>query len=230
MSITFRGWALLLLAVVLGFAVLHLVKFTGPWRLVPAILFPLVPLLALRAVAGRRIWAALFRPVSLSDAGLALAIALLNIVVTFAIGALITQIHSATVSANPAFAGLNHEGISGRIWFFAASVPQLLGEEILTIVPFLALLTWFTNKLRVSRERAIFCAWILSALPFALAHLPTYQWNLVQCLLIIGSARLVLSLAYLRTGNLLVCAMAHVLNDWILFGGGLWLASFTQGV
>lgn len=49
-------------------------------------------------------------------------------------------------------------------------------------------------------------------LPFALAPLPTYQWNLAQCRLVIGSARLVLSLACLLSKNVVVSTLARVLN------------------
>ena len=42
-------------------------------------------------------------------------------------------------------------------------------------------------------------AWLGSAVLFGLLHLPTYRWDFVQCLLIIGTARLVLSMAYIKT-------------------------------
>ena len=44
-------------------------------------------------------------------------------------------------------------------------------------------------------------------------RLPTRQWNLVQRLLIIGTARLVPSLAYMTTRNLWVSIGAHLLGD-----------------
>lgn len=46
------------------------------------------------------------------------------------------------------------------------------------------------------------------------AHLPTYNWNFVQCFLVIGSARLVLTLAFIKTKNIWVSMGAHVLTDW----------------
>ena len=54
----------------------------------------------------------------------------------------------------------------------------------------------------------VLLAWLLSAIPFALLHLPTYQWDWVQCLAIIGTARLVLSLGYLLTRIMLVMVVA----------------------
>jgi membrane protease YdiL (CAAX protease family) len=218
-----RAWALVLLAVALGFASLHLPLPGGVWRLVPALLFPLIPLLALRRVAGPQAWPALFRRVSMRDLALALGIALLNIAVTFAVGAAVFAWFGA--SANPAIAALSRQGTGERALFFAAAIPQLLGEELLTMLPLLALLSWFSGPLGLPRRQALLWAWLLSALPFALVHLPTYQWNVLQCLLVIGSARLVLSLAYLRSRNLLVSTLAHVLNDWILLGAALALGS-----
>jgi hypothetical protein len=60
-------------------------------------------------------------------------------------------------------------------------------------------------------------AWLISSLLFGLIHLPTYDWNWVQCIVIIGTARMVLSLAWILTKNIWVSTGAHILNDWLLF-------------
>ena len=62
-----------------------------------------------------------------------------------------------------------------------------------------------------------FLAWLISAVWFGAAHLPTYGWNLAQAMIVIGGARLVLSLAFIRSKNLWVSAGAHILNDWSIF-------------
>jgi membrane protease YdiL (CAAX protease family) len=223
-ALSARAWGLLMLAVVLGFAALYLPLPQGPAHLLPTLLFPLIPLLCLRAVAGPH-WRALFGRLNIKDLGLALGIALLNIAVTVLIGSVVVQ-HFGS-SPNPVFGQLGRESGGDIAWFFLATLPQLFGEELFTVLPLLALLSWFTGPLGLSRGRALLLAWLLSALPFALAHLPTYQWNLAQCLLVIGSARLVLSLAYLRSSNILVSTLAHVLNDWLLFGGALVLSGLA---
>ena len=220
-----RSWAMVLFAVALGFAALNLPLDDGAWRFIPALLFPLIPLLTLRAVAGPQTWSALFRRPSLSDLLLALGIALLNILVTLIVAAAVT--HWLGANANPAVAELGALSAVERALFFAATIPQLLGEEVLTLLPLLALLSGFSGPLRMPRRRALILAWLISALPFALLHLPTYQWNLPQCLLVIGTARLVLSLAYLRSRNLVVATLAHVLNDWMLFGGAIALGGLS---
>ena len=55
----------------------------------------------------------------------------------------------------------------------------------------------------------------MTAVWFGAAHLPTYDWNLGQAIIVIGAARLVLTLAFIRTKNLWVSFGAHVLNDWV---------------
>ena len=73
------------------------------------------------------------------------------------------------------------------------------------------------SALRVGRGLSIVIAWLATAVLFGLVHLPTYNWNLAQVLLIIGLARLILSLAGIKTKNLWVSAGAHIFNDWTFF-------------
>ena len=61
----------------------------------------------------------------------------------------------------------------------------------------------------------------MSSLLFGLIHLPTYDWNLIQCIVVIGTARMVLTLGWILTKNIWVSTGAHIINDWLLFGVGL---------
>ncbi len=227
-SLSGLQWLVVLAGVALAFWLLvsPWTRPAHPWGLwVPVLLFCLVPLGALALVAGRA-WTALFRRVRGRDILLMVGIAALNLVVTLLVGLVVTGLHHG--SANPAFQTLSDADTVTRTLTFAAMVPQLLGEELLTILPFLALLWWLHARVKVQRRTAVVLAWLLSAIPFALVHLPTYQWDLVQCLVIIGTARLVLTLAYLFSRNLWVSTGAHVLNDWALFGLGLVLGSLPH--
>ncbi|KRG70581.1 CPBP family intramembrane glutamic endopeptidase [Pseudoxanthomonas dokdonensis] len=227
-SLSGRQWLVVLAGVVLAFYLL-----TAPWthplspwgRWLPALLFCTVPLVALSLVAGRH-WTAPFHRLTGRDALLMFGIAVLNMVVTLPLGALVNGLHHGSV--NPLFQSMGQADATTRWMTFAAMVPQLLGEELLTILPFLALLWCLATRLKLQRRTSVVLAWILSAIPFALVHLPTYQWDLMQCLLTIGSARLVLSLAYIFSRNLWVSTGAHVINDWTLFGAGLWMASLAD--
>jgi len=106
---------------------------------------------------------------------------------------------------------------AGLFAFYAGTGIQLFGEELLTIVPFLAIMWLCASVFNMSRKTSILLAWVVSAIIFGLLHLPTYQWNIMQCLLTISIARLVLSLAYMKTKNIWVSAGAHIFNDWFLF-------------
>ena len=101
--------------------------------------------------------------------------------------------------------------------FYPRTAIQLLGEELLTILPFLALLYFLVAKAGWSRKRAVLLSWLVTAVAFGLVHLPTYDWNVLQCVLVIGGARMILTLAYIRTKNIWVSTGAHILNDWALF-------------
>jgi uncharacterized protein len=224
-ALTPAQWGLLMLAVAVGFAALLMPIGDSPWLgVIPAILFPAIPLLALRAIAGPH-WKALFLRLRWQDVRLAVGVAMLNIAVTVSVGLVVTKLFGA--NANPAFRVMEGESAGELLLFALKTIPQLLGEEVLTMLPLLALLAFLSGRMRLSRRRAVVAAWLLTALLFGLLHLPTYGWNWAQCILIIGSARLVLSLAYLWTCNLWVSTLAHIINDWTLFGTGL-LAMLLQ--
>jgi membrane protease YdiL (CAAX protease family) len=214
-------WLWLMAAVAAGYLVLVL---PIPWpggpfgALLPALLFPVIPLAALAHVAPGH-WKVIFGAVRGRELRLMLGIALLNIVVSMSLGALVRVLMDVT--PNAATAQLGGMDTTGRFAFFAKTLPQLLGEEVVTVLPFLAVLTMLSNRFGTGRKRATAGAWLLSSLLFGLIHLPTYDWNLIQCIVIIGTARMVLTLGWILTKNLWVSTGAHIINDWLLFGVGL---------
>ena len=229
-TVTGRGWLLVLLAVVVGFATLTLffpstdTLLTG-WVRVAA--FVGLPLIALRLAAPGH-WHAIFRRAGGREVKLMFVFAFANIAITITIGALISMFGTAVGNAGIADAG-KLEG--ARLFnFFAKVAPQLLGEELLTILPFLAILAVCHDRLGFGRNASAVIAWLLSAAAFGLVHLPTYNWNFVQCLVVIGSARLVLTLAYVWTKNIWVSAGAHIINDWLLIGSTVVLTPLVPTV
>lgn len=186
----------------------------GYLRLAPGVLLALLPLIGLALVAGRH-WTALFRKVGLKDIGWMFAFALLNYVIAVPLGFIALEF--IPTETNAGISGMANSDSAFQILFFVNSLPQLLGEELITIVPFLALLHFLTNKFGLSTRAAVIVAWLVTAVWFAAIHLPTYNWNILQCLILIGGARLVLTLAYLKTKNLWVSTGAHIINDWTTF-------------
>ncbi|MEV0358518.1 CPBP family intramembrane glutamic endopeptidase [Nocardia sp. NPDC050697] len=208
-----RQWVLAWLSVAVGFAALVLLPQPDSIAaLLPRALFVVLPL-AVLAVLARPYWSALFRPVRGRDVLTMVGFGVLNVVVSSVLGLLVAAVFGA--NANPATDGI--EGAGEVLAFYLGTGIQLVGEELFTVIPFLALLYFLTRRGAVSRKTAIAVAWLATAVWFGAAHLPTYDWNFAQCFIVIGGARLVLTLAWIRTKNLWVCSGAHILNDWVLF-------------
>lgn len=223
-SISTGGWLLALAFTAIGYAALVTpMPFTDNgatgWARVAA--FVLLPLLGLILAAPHH-WKALFRPVGPREIRLMFGFALLNIVISMTIGAVFKLF--GTVASNTSIANAAKLDDSALAGFFAKVAPQLLGEELITMIPFLTILAYASSIAGFSRNRAVMAAWLLSALGFGLLHLPTYDWNLVQCIVVIGGARIVLTLAYIYTKNLWVSTGAHIINDWTLMASTVFLA------
>lgn len=215
-----QQWLFVMAAIVCGYAVLVLAAnvpfFTTRFgQFIPAILFFAFPLAALAAVTPQH-WTALFRKIRVRDVMWMILFALLNIIVTMAVGLAVWAL--TTTAANPVIGAVGSMASDDLTFFFLKTIPQLFGEEVLAILPFLALTYVLHTRMQMSRTVAILGAWLIAAMLFGAAHLPTYNWNWAQCFIVIGGARLVLLLPYMLTKNIWVSAGAHILNDWALLG------------
>lgn len=221
-------WLKIMIAVAIGFALL---LFPPPFLrgavsgLVPVILFFAVPLAVLAQVTPKG-WTAIFRPLRGRDFLWMIAFAILNIIVAFVMGAVILALTETT--SNAGITGLAQQDAFERAMFFIRSVPQLFGEEVFSILPFLALL-WLFTKRGMSRKTAVVIASLLVAILFAAAHLSTYGYNVIQALGGVGVARLVLLLPYIMAKNIWVSTGAHILNDWFSFGMSILGGSIAAG-
>lgn len=214
-------WLILMAATALGFSLLLVPIPVLPVPLRQAasmILFPVVPMVALIVLTGGH-WRALFRKFTPGHALWVLVFLVLNLIASIIVGLLVSSIYGA--EANPAVSGLADMDTANRLKFFLLTIPQLFGEELVTILPFLALLTLGTSRLGMSRRNALIMAWVASAVLFGCLHLPTYGWNIVQCVLIIGTARIMLTLAYIKTKSITVSTLTHIANDWVIFSVGI---------
>lgn len=217
-----RGWLMIMVAVLVAFGLLvSLPLKTFPFDFIPALLFTGLPLLALMAVTGWRA-PAVFRPIGVKGVLAGLGFAVLTIICSIAVGFVLTNLMD--MSSNPDVAELAKANQNDLLLFLARTLIQLIGEELVTVLPLLAVLWLCVFKFGMSRRWGLVIAVIVSTLWFAAMHLPTYDWNVLQCFAGIGTARLILTLAYVVTRNLWVCTIAHVANDWSLF-----LTSFAIG-
>ncbi len=216
-TITGAQWAIVMVAVAVSFLILGygLDHLKGDWLpFIPRVLFVAIPLRALAFVTPKY-WTAIFRKVHFKDVMWMFGFGILNVLVTLGVGAITVRLFST--AANPAATAVVGKGAAGLFAFYSGTGIQLFGEELLTILPFLAIMYLFTKTFNMGRKGSVLWAWVITAVIFGLLHLPTYDWNVLQCLLTISVARLVLSLAYIKTKNIWVSTGAHIFNDWFLF-------------
>jgi uncharacterized protein len=229
-TISTSGWLLVAAGVVTGFLALVIPLpftdnlFTGWLRV---LLFVGLPLLALR-MASPSSWTAIFSRIGLREVKLMFVFALLNIVISMAVGVAVKFF--GTVTANAGIADAAQLGGAQLANFFAKVAVQLLGEELMTILPFLAILALSRKLTGMGRNAALIVAWLASAVAFGLVHLPTYDWNFIQCVVVIGSARLVLTWAYIWSKNIWVSTGAHIINDWTLIAVTTFLAPLATSI
>ncbi|CAN7253429.1 CPBP family intramembrane metalloprotease [Phenylobacterium sp. LjRoot219] len=211
------AWLVVMAAVAAAFGALIYLPRVLPYRhdaYLGVAAFVALPLIALQVTA-KRGWTALFHRPTARDLWIALAFAPATLLASAAAALLLMRF--GKVVANPAAAFLHSLEGSERWAFIAGTAPQLLGEELITLLPFLGLLSLLHARGRLPRRTAVVLAWIGSSLIFGALHLPTYQWQMGQALLVIGVARLVLTVPYLLTKNIWVSTLTHVAHDWSLF-------------
>jgi membrane protease YdiL (CAAX protease family) len=220
-----QQWILLMIAASVGFMALvnglgGVVPSLSGW--LPVALYSAIPLGALMLFAGKH-WTALFWKVSGKDILLMFLFALLTIAVMFGVGAIL--VNTTETTQNTAVASIADKSSAQILLFYMRSAVQLFGEELMTILPFLFIMYLFAGVMKTGRVTAIFLAWLLTGVLFAIQHLPTYGWNLVQAFGGVGIVRLVLTLPYIMTKNIWVSTGAHVLNDWFTFSFTLFATS-----
>lgn len=228
MGIGASQWLIVVLAVASAYVVLIQTQplFRTGWAsFIPAIFFVGIPLAALAAVAGNG-WTALFRRMRAADILLIGVFLVLNWIVTLVVGFIsVTFLDAQT---NPAGGQVAVTTGVARMLFFGRTGVQLLGEELFTILPFLALLCWLTAT-GLGRKPTIILGTLVVSVVFALVHLPTYGWNWPHTLVALVPVRIVLLLPYIMTKNIWVSTGVHVLNDWMIFGLPLLLAAGMAG-
>ncbi|KRE72653.1 CPBP family intramembrane glutamic endopeptidase [Arthrobacter sp. Soil762] len=219
-------WLVIIASCVAGFLALTLIpEANNVGSLLTRFLFAAIPFSVFIALTGG-FWKSIFRKLTGRDFLDMVIFWLLNLIVSAAVGAIVFAVFGA--NANTATDSVLDGGPAEVIAFYVGTGVQLFGEEIFTILPFLAVMYLLYTKARLTRTASILLAWFITAIWFGAAHLPTYDWNFAQALLIIGAARLVLTLAFIRTKNILVSTGAHILNDWSSFTLVLIAASLTS--
>lgn len=208
-----RGGLLVLAACTLAFAALLWLPKAIPGNLggwLGATAFVALQMLGLLLVVGPA-WMALFRRPRARD--LLVAFAAVPLVIGVPALVALGVVGEDALTANAAIGAAAGLPASQVVNLLAVSAVQLLGEELVTILPLLVLLSAL-HRAGLPAWLALGIAWVATSLAFGALHLPTYQWHFGQALLVIGSARLVLTGVYLLTRNIWASTVAHIANDW----------------
>ena len=113
-------------------------------------------------------------------------------------------------SNNPIFDLLTEDNFKS---FFLSTLIQFIAEEIIFIIPFLFII----NKVKIENNIIkTILAILISSIIFGAMHLSTYDFNILQAVLIISIIRTGLSMSYVISKNLSVTYIIHIIYDWTL--------------
>lgn len=151
----------------------------------------------------------IFLPIKMKDI-LYIIIGLGFSIVAVIISAIAVERLGIKGATNPIFDVLTPDNFKS---FFVSTTIQFIAEEIIFIIPFLFVI----NKMKTENNilKTIF-ALLLSSVIFGAMHLSTYDFNLLQAVLIISIIRTGLSLSYVLSKNLSVTYIIHIIYDWSL--------------
>ena len=220
------GWVVILVGVALGLAA----DFAGnsvvgalpqapalriPIGILMILAVPGLPLLAVWVAAGSQI-GLLFRRLRGKEwiliAVLALLSGLWSVVMNKLLGYLGQQ------SVGDAAVAKGSGALKSNLGTFVELPFLILGEALFVVLPFLAVFALLNVGLKVARKPAIVTAALIACLAFGMYHFKAYDWHWAQMLVTIGLGQLIILFGYLKTKNILVTYLAHLLLDWAIVG------------
>lgn len=94
---------------------------------------------------------------------------------------------------------------------------DLMSEEVVSLTIFLVVAALLIQYYHFSRRSGLGIAMLASMILFGLIHFETYNWNLVQMLLVIGVARFFLNSIFVRSKSIWVSYIVHNIFDALSF-------------
>lgn len=184
------------------------------FQIIIIFLFLFIQILALRLITGHE-WKQLFHRPSLKELELALAFLGLTYAISVITGTVANALFGS-VSGNAA-TGLNLKTPHAWLIFLYerfSSAIQIMGEEFLTIMPFLAITSAAKH---FHLPKATWWGNLISALIFSLLHLSTYDYKLGYVILGLTFTRIGLTSAYQKTRNMWISFLVHYCFDTLAF-------------
>ena len=162
-------------------------------------------------VVGRDFIFKIFLPLKMKDL-LYILIGLGFSLVAVIVSSIVVEKMGIEGSANPIFDVLTEDNIKS---FFASTLIQFIAEEIIFIIPFLFVINKFKTKNEILKT---IVAILVSSVIFGAMHISTYNFNILQAVLVISIIRTGLSMSYVISKNLTVTYLIHIIYDWTLIG------------
>ena len=158
-------------------------------------------------------WTKIFRKIHLEDIKLTFILTGLNLIISFYVFLFLYIFFNINFNSNPVSLNDNNS-LFENITILFKLIPALFGEDLTRVIPFLCILQLSKNLFNISKKNSIIIAWIINSISFGLFHLPTYNWNLIQCILL-GISSIIPFYSYIKTKNILILFGAHYLHDLI---------------
>lgn len=192
----------------------HPTFLAGGFQLLVVTVFLIIQIVGAQLATGKK-WHQLFHWPHPKEWIWALGFLIVTYIVSVMSG-IISQKLFGSVSSNAA-AGLTLS--TPHVWQIFlyqrfSSAIQIMGEEFLAIMPFLAIIQG-ANKAKLPKP--VWWGNLGSALIFALLHLSTYDYNLGYVILGLAFTRVVLNWAFIKTHNMWISFLVHFLFDTVAF-------------
>lgn len=168
---------------------------------------------------------ALFKPIKGRDVLTIIKYTLLLIVVGIG-STILLKIAGFQTTANAASDQIN--GVSGYLLLFFDNVLSLFWEELISLIPFLAMMAGL-KALGMNRKMNVILSALATSIFFGALHLPSYQWNIPMVFTSIVLLRLVLDLLYLKTKNIWITYVTHLLYDSFVFALPFLITAIAKG-
>lgn len=163
---------------------------------------------------GHQKFSTLFHKITLPD----LSFGILMTVLGSLYAIIMSSVLSDVSVANKAGAGLSH-GMLGLVDVIVSAANDLFllfTEELMAIIPFIAVATLAYKYFKVSRSNSILLGLVFSILIFGTMHFYTDSWHLAQMYIIVGASRIFDTGMYIRTKNILISFMFHWIFDFVI--------------
>ena len=153
------------------------------------------------------------KKLSLKDGKLIVILLVLSAIYSVAMGLILRLAFNIIPNANPVF------NETPTLLFWIQFFFQLFGEELIILIPFLIVL-FLVYKFSQNRKLGIIIGVLVSLFIFGILHFNAYH-SFISIIMIQGVGSIIRMYGYLKTKNILVTYLIHVLFDLMFIIPGI---------